>query len=83
MKLLTLIALLSIAGCDVVQLPYSETDSRSVVKSVFIQFNDGTDTVMACDRIVYDILRGEKIRFYNDADEITILINQIKYFKYE
>lgn len=59
--------------------------SNNIVNhSLSIQFKDNKDTVLPCDRIIYDILRGEKITvIYNDTITNTFLINEIKYFKYE
>ena len=79
------LVLLCFAGCEGDLTGVKETDSSPVnsEKTVFIQFKGGTDTSFVCNKIVYDILRGEKITFYNDTETTTILINQIMYFNYE
>jgi len=84
MKLLTLIALLSIAGCDVVQLPDSETEDlqRGTGISVDLNYqNNGIieNTQFTCNRI--NGLEHKFMEFYDSNDKILfeVPIDSITY----
>jgi len=65
------------------ETPVNTTGDYIPVNSVYVEFNNGNDTTIECNKIIYDILRGQKITFFKDTTTTTILINEIKYFKYE